>query len=89
MAGVDFIASIGMRILLSSTKEVGGDLFNAFAIDDEHLLIAVGDISGKGMPAVPNNPTTSPSWPCAIMAGVRRTPARTRVQHHNPRGYPT
>lgn len=36
---------------LTPAKEVGGDLFDAFAIDDEHLLIAVGDVSGKGMPA--------------------------------------
>ncbi len=36
---------------LLPAKEVGGDLYDAFAIDDEHILLAVGDVSGKGMPA--------------------------------------
>lgn len=36
---------------LSPAKEVGGDLYDAFPIDDEHILVAVGDVSGKGMPA--------------------------------------
>jgi len=36
---------------LLPAKEVGGDLYDAFPVDDEHLLLAVGDVSGKGMPA--------------------------------------
>lgn len=32
-------------------KEVGGDFFDYFMIDDEWLAIAVGDVSGKGVPA--------------------------------------
>lgn len=36
---------------LTPAKEVGGDLYDAFAIDDDHILAAVGDVSGKGMPA--------------------------------------
>lgn len=36
---------------LVPAKEVGGDLYDAFPVDDEHLLLAVGDVSGKGMPA--------------------------------------
>ncbi len=36
---------------LTPAKEVGGDLYDAFAIDEDHLLLAVGDVSGKGMPA--------------------------------------
>lgn len=32
-------------------REVGGDFFDAFFIDDEHLFLAVGDVCGKGMPA--------------------------------------
>lgn len=32
-------------------KEVGGDFFDYYAIDDENLLIAIGDASGKGIPA--------------------------------------
>ena len=32
-------------------REVGGDFFNVFVFDRQHLSIAVGDVSGKGMEA--------------------------------------
>ncbi len=32
-------------------REVGGDLFDAFWLDDEHFCFAVGDVSDKGVPA--------------------------------------
>ena len=32
-------------------KEVGGDFYNFFLIDDDHLGIVIGDVSGKGVPA--------------------------------------
>jgi sigma-B regulation protein RsbU (phosphoserine phosphatase) len=32
-------------------KEVGGDLYDFFFIDNDHLCFAVGDVSGKGVPA--------------------------------------
>ena len=32
-------------------KEVGGDLYDFFFIDSDHLYFAVGDVSGKGVPA--------------------------------------
>ena len=32
-------------------KEIGGDLFNFFLIDDDHLAFVIGDVSGKGVPA--------------------------------------
>ncbi len=44
-------AQIDVHGYLLPAKEVGGDLFDAFAIDDEHILLAVGDVSGKGLPA--------------------------------------
>jgi phosphoserine phosphatase RsbU/P len=36
---------------LVPAKEVGGDLYDFFIIDDDHLCFAVGDVSGKGVPA--------------------------------------
>jgi phosphoserine phosphatase RsbU/P len=36
---------------IAPAKEVGGDLYDFFFIDDEHLCFAVGDVSGKGVPA--------------------------------------
>ncbi|MCR5301342.1 MAG: SpoIIE family protein phosphatase [Lachnospiraceae bacterium] len=32
-------------------KNVGGDLYDYFMIDDDHLAIVIGDVSGKGIPA--------------------------------------
>ncbi|MGG1635305.1 PP2C family protein-serine/threonine phosphatase [Paenibacillus sp. NRS-1760] len=37
--------------LLKSAKEVGGDFYNFFKIDKEHLFFTLGDVSDKGIPA--------------------------------------
>ena len=36
---------------LAPAKEVGGDFYDFFFIDDDHLCFVVGDVSGKGVPA--------------------------------------
>jgi phosphoserine phosphatase RsbU/P len=36
---------------IAPAKEVGGDFYDFFFIDDDHLCFAVGDVSGKGVPA--------------------------------------
>ena len=36
---------------MDPAKEVGGDFYNYFFIDDDHLAIVIGDVSGKGIPA--------------------------------------
>ena len=36
---------------LKAAKEVGGDFYDYFKIDDDHTAIVIGDISGKGVPA--------------------------------------
>ena len=37
--------------MLESAKAVGGDLYDFFFLDPDHLVIAIGDVSGKGVPA--------------------------------------
>ncbi len=32
-------------------REVGGDLYDYFLIDNDHLCMVIGDVSGKGVPA--------------------------------------
>jgi len=44
-------AEFEIYAILESAKAVGGDLYDFFFIDDEHLYLAVGDVSGKGVPA--------------------------------------
>src|SRR5262247_2409973 len=36
---------------IAPAKEVGGDLYDFFFIDDDHLCFAIADVSGKGVPA--------------------------------------
>lgn len=36
---------------IKSAKEVGGDFYDYFYIDDIHLAIIISDVSGKGIPA--------------------------------------
>lgn len=36
---------------MDAAKDVGGDLFDALALDDDRVAVMVGDVSGKGMAA--------------------------------------
>jgi sigma-B regulation protein RsbU (phosphoserine phosphatase) len=36
---------------LVPAKEVGGDLYDFFLLDNDHLFFSIGDVSGKGVPA--------------------------------------
>ena len=36
---------------IEPAKEVGGDLYDFFFIDDDHICFMIGDVSGKGVPA--------------------------------------
>lgn len=37
--------------LMAPAKEVGGDFYNYFLIDDDHLALVMADVSDKGIPA--------------------------------------
>jgi len=47
-------------------KEVGGDLYDFFFMDEDHLCFVVGDVSGKGIPA-------------ALFMAVTRTLIKTKA----------
>jgi serine phosphatase RsbU (regulator of sigma subunit) len=53
--------------------EVGGDFFDFFLLDDEHLAFVIGDVSGKGVPA-------------ALFMAVSRTLLRATAQHQKSPG---
>ena len=36
---------------LQAAREVGGDLYDFFLLDDHHLFFSIGDVAGKGVPA--------------------------------------
>ena len=37
--------------VLDSAKEVGGDFYDYYALDDDRIFLVIGDVSGKGVPA--------------------------------------
>jgi len=42
---------IDLYATLMPAEKIGGDLYDYFFIDKTHLLLAIGDVSGKGIPA--------------------------------------
>ena len=40
--------------IMQPAKEVGGDFYDFFLIDDDHLGLVIADVSGKGVPAALN-----------------------------------
>ena len=51
---------------ITPAREVGGDLYDFFMIDDQHLCFTVGDVSGKGVPA-------------ALFMAITQTLVKTRI----------
>jgi sigma-B regulation protein RsbU (phosphoserine phosphatase) len=49
--GLPACEAFEVRGLLESAREVGGDFYDFFWADPEHLCLAIGDVSGKGVPA--------------------------------------
>ncbi len=42
---------IDVHARIDVVKSVGGDFYVAFSLDEHHVCVAIGDVSGKGMPA--------------------------------------
>ena len=67
---------------MDAAKEVGGDFYDFFLIDDDHLAMVIADVSGKGVPAalfmmmskilVKNYTMTEPD-PAEVLAKVNST----------------
>lgn len=45
------LPQIDLYAMLNSAKEVGGDLYDFFVLDKNKFCFAIGDVSGKGVPA--------------------------------------
>ena len=54
--------------LMYPAKEVGGDFYDFFLIDENHLAIIVADVSGKGVPA-------------ALFMVIAKTLLKSHLQH--------
>ena len=55
---------------LFPAREVGGDFYDYFFIDDDHLCLCIGDVAGKGVPA-------------ALFMAVTRTLMKARASEDN------
>lgn len=47
----DLTEKIDIHATMRPAKDVGGDFYDFFRIDDSHIGIAIADVSGKGVPA--------------------------------------
>ena len=45
------IKEFDLFAMLEPAREVGGDLYDFFMLDEDHLFFGVGDVSGKGVPS--------------------------------------
>lgn len=43
--------AISAHAIMLAARDIGGDFFDALPIDESHVYFAIGDVSGKGMPA--------------------------------------
>jgi phosphoserine phosphatase RsbU/P len=63
---------LDVQAVIEPAKKVGGDLYEVLRADDDRLVVAVGDVSGKGIPA-------------ALFMAVAVTVLRTLARHiHAP-----
>lgn len=45
------LAAVDLHAEMHPAREIGGDFYDFFLLDDEHLAVTVADVSGKGIPA--------------------------------------
>ncbi|MGE5396084.1 MAG: PP2C family protein-serine/threonine phosphatase [Chitinophagales bacterium] len=63
-------SDLELYAILEPAKEVGGDFYDFFFIDDDRLFFVIGDVSGKGVPA-------------SLFMAVTRTLLRSKTSHES------
>ena len=75
---------------MDPAKEVGGDFYDFFMIDDDHLALVIADVSGKGVPAALfmmsskiyiNDHATIGGSPAEILGRVNKLVCATNKAH--------
>ncbi len=51
LIGYNGLKNFGITAIMRPAKEVGGDFYDFFTIDDDHIGITIADVSDKGVPA--------------------------------------
>jgi len=62
--------NLDLYAVLEPARDVGGDLYDFFFVDDDHLCFAIGDVSGKGVPA-------------SLFMAITRTLLRANTDKHS------
>lgn len=60
------LSAVDIFAMIEPAREVGGDLYDFFFVDDHNLCMVIGDVSGKGVPA-------------ALLMAVTRTLIKARA----------
>ncbi len=45
------IENVEIDAIMDPAKEIGGDFYDCFIVDENHLALVIADVSGKGIPA--------------------------------------
>ena len=64
---------------MTPAKEVGGDFYDFFMVDPDHLALIIGDVSGKGIPAALFMMTSRTMLRDAAMSGADPAAVLSRV----------
>ncbi len=59
-----------LHATIRPAREVGGDLYDFFMLDEQHLCFTVGDVSGKGVPA-------------ALFMAITQTMIKAQIKTHS------
>lgn len=51
LTGYEGVKDFEITAFMKPAKEVGGDFYDYFTIDDDHIGLSIADVSGKGVPA--------------------------------------
>ena len=64
---------------MTPAKEIGGDFYDFFLVDDDHLAIVIADVSGKGIPAALFMMVTKELIKTQLMTGLTPAEALSNV----------
>ena len=64
---------------MTPAKEIGGDFYDYFLVDDDHLAMVIADVSGKGIPAALFMMVSQALIKTQLMTGLAPAEALTNV----------
>jgi len=77
-----------LAALLEPARTVGGDFYDCFMIDKDHLFFVVADVSGKGLPAALFMASVKSHLKSAALrggtVGMVLSRAQDEIEHENP-----